>query len=101
MRAAALLIIAFALASCAQLRWQKAGADEPVLARDLSACSKLAQDRTARLWGIAPPATTDPRFGPPSAPSQAELRLQESQAVDTCMRGKGYALVPVPETADQ
>jgi len=91
--AAGLLFFAFALASCAEVRWQKTGADETGLDQDLSACSKLAQERTARMWGIAPPASTDPRFGP-IGPSAAEIRLQESQAVTLCMKKKGYALVP-------
>ena len=88
-----LLLFAIALASCAELRWQKAGADEAGLGPDLSACSKLAQERTARLWGIAPPVSSDPRFGP-IGPSAAEIRLQENQAVTLCMKAKGYALVP-------
>ena len=30
----------------------------------------------------------------PVGPTQAEQRLQERQAADKCMTGKGYALVP-------
>ena len=82
------------LAACGELRWYKSGADEAALAADLSDCGKLAQQRTLRMWGVAPPATTDPRFGAPSAPSQVEMRLQESQAVDVCMRQRGYILAP-------
>ena len=93
-RAAGLLLFAVALAACAELRWQKAGADQATLAQDQSACGKLAQERTARMWGLAPPASSDPRFGP-IGPSAVDLRLQESQAVTVCMREKGYALVPV------
>jgi hypothetical protein len=91
---AGLLLFAFALASCAELAWRKEGADNAGLDQDLSACSKLAQERTARMWGIAPPVSTDARFGP-IGPSAAEIRLQESQAVTTCMKAKGYVLVPV------
>ncbi len=94
MRAATALFLAIALASCAELRWQKAGADEAALASDLSACRRQAQDRTQRMWGIAPQPTMDPRFGP-GGPSQPDILLQESQAVNACMREKGYALVSV------
>ena len=94
MRAARLLLVACALAACAELRWHKAGADDAALAQDLSACRKLAEEKIFRMWGVAPPATTDPRFGPPSTPSQADLRLQESQAVTVCMRQRGYVLAP-------
>ncbi len=89
-----LTLAALALASCAELRWQKAGADEGAVTTDLSACRKLAQDRTQRMWGVAPQPTVDPRFGP-GGPSQPDLRLQESQAVNACMREKGYSLVSV------
>ena len=100
MRAAGLLFFAFALASCAELRWHKAGADDAALLQDLSACRKLAEDKIARLWGVVPPAAgNDPRFSPPSSPSQAELRLQVGQAVGACMRARGYTLVAGPEAA--
>ncbi len=35
----------------------------------------------------------DPRFGAPFGPSQADVRMQEGQALGVCMRGKGYVLV--------
>jgi hypothetical protein len=91
--AAGLLLFAFFLASCAELAWRKDGGDNAGLDPDLSACSKLAQERTQRMWGIAPPVSMDPRIGP-IGPSAAEIRLQESQAVTLCMKKKGYALVP-------
>ena len=94
MRAAGSLFLAIALAACAEVRWHKAGADDAALAQDLSACRKLAEEKIARMWGVVPPATNDPRFGPPSTPSQAELRLQESQTVTVCMRQRGYVLAP-------
>lgn len=93
MRAASVLCLALALAACAEFRWHKASVDPTELAADLSACRKLAQERTQRMWGTAPQPTVDPRFGP-SGPSQADLRLQESQAVDACMRQRGYVLAP-------
>ena len=93
-RNASLLFLAFALAACAEMRWHKAGADEAALGADLSACSKLAQEQAARSGNLGLPPVSDPRFGAPVGPTQAEQRLQERQAADKCMTGKGYALVP-------
>src|SRR5512134_2697923 len=95
LRSAVLLLFAFALASCAQLRWQKAGADEAAIAGDLSACGKLAREKGARAGNLGLPPVWDPRFGAPVGPTQAELQLQERQAADACMRERGYRLVPV------
>lgn len=93
MRAACVLCLALALAACAEFHWHKAGVDPTERAADLSVCRKLAQERTQRMWGTGPQPNMDPRFGP-SGPSQADLRLQESQAVDACMRQRGYVLAP-------
>jgi hypothetical protein len=83
-----------ALGACAEVRWQKTGGDDSALAQDLMTCRKLAQEKTARMWGSAPRVDLNPVFGP-TGPSQADLRMQEGQAVTVCMREKGYALVPV------
>jgi hypothetical protein len=93
-RALPLFTLALALAACGELRWQKAGGDDAGLTRDLAACRSQAQDRFGGAANIGLPPTTDPRFGP-VGPSQADLQMQQSQAVGTCMRGKGYVLVPV------
>ncbi len=95
MRTAALLFSAIGLAACAPLNWQKAGADEAATTEDLSACRRLAHLQTVRGGNLGLPPSFDPRFGAPVGPTQAEQRMQESQHTDTCMRGKGYALVPV------
>ena len=88
--------LALVLAACGQLEWRKPGGDSTALARDLTNCRALAHDKAAHAGNIGlPPPVSDPRFGPPPGPSLAEQRLQEQQAVDACMRGKGYALVPV------
>ena len=84
------LVISLGLCSCTAVRWHKTDGDDSALAQDLTACRKLFRDR---FGGAGPLAPSDPRFGLP--PSQADLRMQEAQAVGTCMRGKGYALVPV------
>jgi len=91
----ALLLFAFALEGCAEQRWRKAGASEAAVAEDLSACSKLAQEKAARAGNLGLPPISDPRFGAPTGPSQAEQRLQERQAADACMRQRGYVLAPV------
>jgi len=88
-------LFAIALASCAELRWQKAGADEAAVSRDLSACSKLVRDKGARAGNLGLPPVWDPRFGAPVGPTQAEQQLQERQAADACMRERGYRLVPL------
>src|SRR5258706_9262484 len=93
----ALLILTLALAlgicGCSAMRWHKSGGDDAALARDLAACRKEAQDRFGGAGSLALPGSTDPRFGP-MGPSQAEQRMQESQAEGACMRHRGYALVP-------
>jgi hypothetical protein len=93
-RAAALLLFAFALAACAELRWHKPGADAAALAADSAACRKQAREAAARAGYLGLPPVADPRFGTPSGPSQAEQVMQERQAADRCMRERGYALVP-------
>jgi len=77
------------------MRWDKPGADGTALAHDLTNCRALAHERAARAGNIGlPPAASDPRFGSPSGPTQVEQRLQKQQAVEACMREKGYTLVP-------
>lgn len=89
------LVLALNLAACGEARWRKPGADDTALAHDLTNCRALAHVKAARAGNIGlPPATSDPRFGAPSGATQVEQRLQEQQAVDACMREKGYTLVP-------
>ena len=86
------LALAIGLCACAGVRWHKPGGDDAALAQDLAACRKQAQDKFGAAGGLGPLTAIDPRFGPMGA-SQADLRMQESQALGTCMRGKGYGLV--------
>ena len=86
-------VIALGLGACSAVRWHKPDGNDAALAPDLAACRKQVQDRFGTAGSVGPLATGDPRFGPP--PSQADARMQEGQAVGMCMRGKGYALVPV------
>ena len=86
-------VLALGVSGCGSVHWHKPGAGSTDVANELEACRKEAQARfgAAALGGMMSP--TDPRFGP-TGPSQADLRMQESQATGTCMRGKGYVLVP-------
>jgi hypothetical protein len=93
MRTTGLLLFAFALAACSQMRWQKADGGDATLARDLSACRKQAQAMYGAPGSFTPSSQLDPRFGP-TGPGPAEQRMQESQAEGQCMRQRGYVLVP-------
>ena len=86
------IVLLLALSACSAVRWQKPGADDAALAKDLAACRKQGQDKLGGTGSLAPPASTDPRFGP-MGPSQADLRMQEGQALGVCMRARGYVLV--------
>jgi hypothetical protein len=98
MRTAGLLFLAVALlASCGEVRWQKAGPEDAALAQDLSACRKLAQERITRMYGPPVLSSHDPRFGPDTTrPGPAERQMSEEQAFGACMRDKGYALTTSP-----
>ena len=85
------LALALGLCACAELRWHQSGGDDAALAPDLAACRKQVQDKSGGAGRLGP-AMTDPRFGP-MGPSQADLQMQESQAVGMCMRDKGYSLI--------
>ena len=83
------------LCACAgDVRWTKADTDEAEMASDMAFCRKQAQATYGGAAAMAPQPSLDPRFGP-SGPSQADRVMQESQAVGSCMRGKGYTLVSV------
>ena len=86
------LALALGLGACTTVRWQKPGADDAALTKDLAACRKQAQDKLGGTGSLAPPASSDPRFGP-MGPSQADQRMQEAQALGVCMRARGYVLV--------
>jgi len=86
------LALALSLGGCAAVRWDKLGGDDATLALDLAACRKQTQDKFGGAGRLGLPNTTDPRFGP-MGPSQADLLMQEAQALGACMRAKGYGLV--------
>ena len=76
------------------VRWTKAGASEETMANDMAFCRKQAQAMYGSAGTAIPQAQIDPRFGP-TGPSPADRVMQESQAVGSCMRGKGYTLITV------
>lgn len=91
--------LAVVVAGCGTTQWQKTGADEATVTKDLQACGSASQDRINRLYGAPLPSTgvSDPRFGPDyTRLSPAERGLEEQQLTERCMRDRGYALAPVP-----
>jgi hypothetical protein len=92
-RTAGLLLFALALASCGEMRWQKPGGDDASLVQDQAACDRKARDMYGNPNALLPPAGISPRFGP-TAPTQTDVVMRESQVSGACMRDKGYVLVP-------
>jgi hypothetical protein len=95
MRATALLLFALtalALSACGEPpTWHKEGIDEMTVQRDLSACRKQAQAMQGPPGVAMGSSPMGPRFGPVDA-SPADRAMQEGQAINGCMRGKGYTL---------
>ncbi|MGQ0510747.1 MAG: hypothetical protein ACT4P9_09040 [Betaproteobacteria bacterium] len=80
------------VSGCGGVHWEKPGASSTDVANELEACRKEARAKYGSA--TAPmPGPSDPRFGPMD-PSQADVRMQEGQAIGSCMRAKGYGLVP-------
>jgi hypothetical protein len=92
----AVMCLTLALAGCGSVQWSKAGSNEQAVTADLTACGNTANATMNRLYGPELPTTNfDPRFGPDmSRPSPADRRLEQQEAVNRCMREKGYALEP-------
>ena len=91
------VLAALLLAGCGELRWAKSDGDTSSLAQDESSCRAAARESVQRRYGPPVPTYTrsDPRFGADTTtPSDADRLMLEAQAVDRCMRGRGYALVP-------
>jgi hypothetical protein len=81
------------MCGCGSMRWHKPDGDDAALAQDLEACRNEAHQRFGGAAALGVLSPNDPRFGP-TGPSQADVRMQEGQALGTCMRSKGYGLVP-------
>jgi hypothetical protein len=91
-------ILVLLVTGCGEVRWAKPDGDASTLAQDQASCRAAASEQIQRQYGPPTPVvsgTSDPRYGAdPGRPSQADRMLLVSQAVDRCMRGRGYALVP-------
>jgi hypothetical protein len=92
-------ILALLLAGCGEVRWAKPDGDTSSLAQDEASCRAAASEQVQRQYGPPAPAAnrhSDPKYGAdPGMPSQSDRRVLEAQAVNRCMRARGYALVPV------
>jgi hypothetical protein len=98
MRKFTLIVLAALLAGCGDVRWAKPDGETSTPAHDQANCRAAVSEQVQRQYGPQTPVAsgnTDPRYGAdPGRPSQADRMLLVSQAVDRCMRGRGYALVP-------
>jgi len=92
-----LLLAVMGLASCAgDMQWRKSGADEAAAMRDEQECRAIARRNAQRSGPMAlPPPGMDPRFGAPAGGSQSERLMQAEEELGSCMRERGYNLVPV------
>jgi len=98
LRLFAIALLSVVSACGGQVRWEKAGADEASLASELNACRAAAHSAIQRMYGPPRVPTSSPGvFGGPSAtePTLADRQMREQEAVNRCMRDKGYTLVPV------
>lgn len=109
MRTYLALSAALCLFACAELRWEKAGADTEAMARDMESCRSQARATLSRTATLAPPVIVTPQIDPVSKqitttlgsagqqPSVASRAIEEQEVADRCMRGKGYHLVPAQQ----
>ncbi|MBI3937181.1 MAG: hypothetical protein HY323_09405 [Betaproteobacteria bacterium] len=102
-RVAFFLGLLLALPACAELRWHKPGTDETQLQSDTGECRRKARlaamrEPSLRDHGLPEVVGTDragrPVVMPRSAP-ESERLLREQDHFTSCMREKGYRLVPV------
>lgn len=104
-QAVATLLLAVSAAGCADLHWHKDGTDAAALGRDVDECRRLARAQGAQeIW---PPGVTTPRIV--GVDAQGRAIVSNPGPVDTnrffvehdlersCMRDRGYALVPVEQ----
>lgn len=95
--------LALSLAGCANLRWEKAGADPAVTDRVLAQCEQHAMLGARRRAASMPPSPAV--VGGPGGAStimispygqNTDIVVQQSMLSD-CMRAKGYQLVRDPD----
>ena len=85
--------LALGISGCTSVHWHKPDASSTDVANQLEACRKEAQAKFGAAATLGMMSPGDPRFGP-TGPTQADVRMQEGQAVGNCMRQRGYVLVP-------
>lgn len=108
-RLAPLLGILLTLSACAELRWQKPGTDEAQIRSDTGECRRRARlaamrEPSLRDHGLPEVIGTDrsgrPIVMPRSLP-ESERPLREQDYFTSCMRQKGYRLVPAESGASR
>jgi hypothetical protein len=94
-------VLALLAAGCAELRWQKPGAAQATLEQDLERCRQEAHVRAERetvpSLALTPVLGTDQQGRPiviQSHQRDAERLLAQQDLTRSCMRAKGYELVP-------
>jgi hypothetical protein len=90
----AVLILTLFFTGCADLRWEKAGADLATADRDEQECHARARRNAQRSGPVALPPVGDPRFGAPMGTSQSDRLMQANEDLAACMKERGYRLVP-------
>ena len=89
--------LAFGLTACAAFsaHWEKPGADQAMLDRDLSACRIAAREESMRNYYPAPaPLFGARRWWAWDQYSESSRFYTEGNLTRFCMRNKGYELVP-------
>ena len=100
-RLSAVAVLALLMTGCADLQWHKPGAAQATAEQELERCRQEARVRAG--WEALPVIAlsqergADP-FGRPivvqSHQRDAERLMAEQNLTRTCMRGKGYDLIP-------
>lgn len=85
--------MALALAGCAPMAYQKAGATPQQATVDEQDCRSMAAREALPMWAWRPYGWR--RYGYASDPFLYRMQ-EESSLSDFCMRARGYNLQPVP-----
>ena len=94
MRPLALVVAILGIAGCnisAAGSWQKQGADDATIARDMSACRDVARGEASQRnpYQLGSPVP----FGMPSVQQSDALSrtTYEAERLEACMQGRGYS----------
>lgn len=101
MRYSTTVAILALIAGCAQLEWLKPDTDPATRNEDLARCEQQAHLTASRMSpsaralipsvAVSPSGSASVQMPPPYAPSDLAL---ESDLLTSCMRAKGYRLIP-------